>query len=120
MGKPNKLTYMVPGKSIGATVHKGLADTFNWLVNFCNNLKGDDASITIDNELGDWPTIRSTSMNVEGGGGEPSDGVTSLTGNTDDSEEAKGDLTFEADPYSNIEIKTDNDGKTITIGVFYS
>lgn len=57
MGKPAKLTYLTEGKALGNPMHKGFCDTFNWLVRFCNNLKGDDTYIEVQNELGDHPLI---------------------------------------------------------------
>lgn len=52
-GKPNKITYLTPDKPIGANINKGFADTFNWVVRFCNNLQGDGYYITVENPLGD-------------------------------------------------------------------
>jgi len=52
-GKPNKVTFLVPNKPIGADANKGFVDTFNWLVRFCNNLQGDGYYITVDNQQGD-------------------------------------------------------------------
>lgn len=56
-GKPNKVTFLSPNRPIGANINKGFVDTFNWLVRFCNNLQGDGYYITVQNELGDQPTI---------------------------------------------------------------
>ena len=56
-GKPPKLTEIIPGKSLGANVHKGLTETLNWVVRFCNNLTGDGQFIEVQNPLGDHPMI---------------------------------------------------------------
>lgn len=52
-GKPNNPTFLTPDRPIGANVNKGFADTFNWLVRFCNNLQGDGYYINVENEQGD-------------------------------------------------------------------
>lgn len=57
MGKPAKLTKLTTGKTIGATVNKGFAETFNWLVDYCNNLCGDGTYIEVQNPFGDFPMI---------------------------------------------------------------
>lgn len=68
--KPPKLTKLVQGKAIGCPEHKGFVDTFNWLVDFCANLKGDDTYIEVQNPLGDHPLITfGQEFPLWGGGG---------------------------------------------------
>lgn len=53
--KPGILCKLYHGRAIAA--FKGFVDTFNWLVDFCNNLKGADG-IKIDTKDPDHPVIR--------------------------------------------------------------
>ena len=55
--KPAKLTYLTEGKALGNKEHKGFCDTWRWVVDFCKNLRGDGIYITVDNKMGDIPTI---------------------------------------------------------------
>lgn len=45
-----------PGKALGAISH--FSATFNWLVNFARNLRGDDLGVTVDRSDTDHPIIR--------------------------------------------------------------
>lgn len=70
--KPQKMCVIKQGKAIGSDEHKGFADTFNWLVRFCKNLRGDGLFIEVDNKFGDIPTITfKPSVPIGGGGGGP-------------------------------------------------
>ena len=69
--KPQKMCVIKQGKAIGSDEHKGFADTWNWLVRFCNNLRGDGLFIEVDNKFGDIPTITFKPTVPVGGGGGP-------------------------------------------------
>ena len=45
-----------PGKALGAV--RNFVATFNWVVNFCRNLKGDELNVTVDRADTDHPVIR--------------------------------------------------------------
>lgn len=65
--RPPILCHLKKGKIIDADDNRGFVDTFNWLVDFCNNLRGEGdfdstKSIRLDRRIDDHPVIR-------GGGG---------------------------------------------------
>lgn len=65
--RPPILCKLKTGLLIDADDHRGFVDTFNWLVDFCNNLCGEGdldstKSIRLDRHIDDRPVIR-------GGGG---------------------------------------------------
>ena len=69
--RPAKLTYLRAGKAIGSQEHIGFCDTFNWLVDSMRNLRGDGLFITVENKMGDMPTIifsPTTDFGTGGGG----------------------------------------------------
>lgn len=45
-----------PGKALGAV--SNFSATFNWLVNFCRNLRGDELGVVVDRTDTDHPVIR--------------------------------------------------------------
>lgn len=45
-----------PGKALGAV--SNFSATFNWVVNFCRNLRGDELSVTVDRTDTDHPVVR--------------------------------------------------------------
>lgn len=55
--KPQKLCTLKQGTAIGNKENMGFAETYNWMVRFCKNLRGDGIYITVDNKMGDIPTI---------------------------------------------------------------
>lgn len=70
--KPPVLCKLVKGTLID--VNEGFVDTFNWLVDFCNNLKGDGEvdfgrPLWIDRRKDDRPVIRFSGRLAAGGGG---------------------------------------------------
>lgn len=67
--RPQKLTYLKKGKAFGSNEHKGLVDTWNWLVDFCKNLRGDGVYIDVVNPWGDDPVITLSPSMPFGGGG---------------------------------------------------
>ena len=72
-GKPQALRELTSGLAIGAGQNEGFVDTFNWLVRFCDNLKGDNTFITLENEFGDHPRIVFDQTKLFGLGGGGSD-----------------------------------------------
>ena len=45
-----------PGNALGAV--SNFSATFNWVVNFCRNLRGDELSVTVDRTDTDHPVVR--------------------------------------------------------------
>lgn len=66
MARPAKLCKLEKGKFIFA--QEGFVDTFNWMVDFIDNLKGEDG-IKLDKKISDKPIIKpdddGTEDNVE-------------------------------------------------------
>lgn len=58
--RPQLLVTPKKGKLIGAKENEGFVDTFDWMKNVCDNLKGDGISIEVDRKDEDAPTIRLT------------------------------------------------------------
>lgn len=56
--RPQLLVTPKKGKLIGAKENEGFVDTFDWMKNVCENLKGDGISIEVDRTDEDAPTIR--------------------------------------------------------------
>ena len=50
MSRPGILCHLTKDESIYA--QKGFVDTFNWMVDYINNLKGDDENIEVSNPTG--------------------------------------------------------------------
>lgn len=63
--RPQVVTYLKKGKAIGNEVHKGFADTFNWIVDVSKNLRGDDVCIEVDRTDQSQPIIRLTENAME-------------------------------------------------------
>lgn len=76
MSKPAVLTKLVEGKLIGS--QKGFVSTFNFLVDFISNLRGDaecdDGAISVDRSIEDFPVVRLKGGAGGGGGGGSSSG----------------------------------------------
>ena len=104
------------GKALCGRNFPGFVKTFNWLVDFCRNLKGDadvdalNGRVTVDTADAAHPVIRfnaagfSTGGGGSGGGGDETDCVTSLNEKTGDMDVIGGKF---------IEVETD--GQTIKI-----
>lgn len=60
-GKPGAPCHLTVGKLI--ETHKGLAATWNWLVEFVANLKGEDG-VEIDTTIPDHPILRGSSTKL--------------------------------------------------------
>lgn len=77
MAKPGFLCRLKKGEIIDA--QQGFVDTFNWLVDFCSNLKGDGdrnakRHITLDRSVDDHPVIKFSGA-VEGSAGVAADQI---------------------------------------------
>ena len=93
--RPPILCHLKKGLLLDADDHRGFVDTFNWLVDFCNNLCGEGdldstKSIRLDRRIDDRPVIRG------GGGG----------------------MVLKCGDDSNIVFTPDSDGK-IKVDVYY-
>lgn len=73
MAKPIAVQKLKHGKALCGKTFGGFVDTFNWLVDFCQSLKGDkdanqgNGTITLDRADPSAPVIRGT--NAQGGSG---------------------------------------------------
>lgn len=56
MGRPARLCKLAKGKVIDA--QDGFVETFNWMVDFINNLCGDGEKIELTNPTGTNPVVR--------------------------------------------------------------
>lgn len=70
--RPPFLCKLAKGTLIDA--NPGFVDTFNWLVDFCNNICGDadlnsQLGIQVDKTVDDHPVVRLLQENISGGGG---------------------------------------------------
>ena len=72
--RPPILCKLKKGTVIDADDNRGFVDTFNWMVDFINNLCGDGdldkgKLITLDRTIDDHPVIRGTSASAAAGAG---------------------------------------------------
>lgn len=110
-------------------VQKGFVDTFNWIVSFCENLKG-EKGVTVDKEVSDRPVIK-LGDDEEGDGGETTGGGVKVVGtdkstnwpadDADDYETPAQTITFASADDSNVKVTVEGDKKyaKVTIGVYY-
>lgn len=113
--RPAFLCKLQKGTLIDA--NPGFVDTFNWLVDFVNNLCGDgdldkSKAVTLDRSKDDHPVIR-----LDGGAG----GKISVT-DTDGNTVEGTSLVFASESDSNVKVSAavDSQGQiTLTIGVYY-
>ena len=56
MARPALLCHLQKGKMIDT--QEGFVDTFNWMVDYINNLRGDGDNIDIENPVGTNPVVR--------------------------------------------------------------
>lgn len=128
--KPNCLCNLESGKLLD--VQKNFVATFNWLKDFCSNLKGqagvcdengdEGLGITLDSSVSDHPVIKLTGTVPKA----EASGATTLTlvgsNSTNEVVCKTGKITFTSADDSNVVITptADNDGNvTIKIGVYY-
>lgn len=109
-----KLVHLKEGLALGNPMHKGFAACWNWLLSWAKKFSSGEG------------IVGSNGIEVTGGtDGEPytisGEGIEggSLTGNVAGSTAVSGDCTFVSAADSNVQIATDKETGTITIGVYY-
>lgn len=125
--KPTNLQFIKRGKLLCSSAFSSIVETWNWLVSFNDNVRGDadgnggeDGHIKVDKSVSDHPVIRLVNIDKlrgNGGGGDVTltgtDGV-SVTGNN---------IVFQSASDSNVEIEFAKNATTgvitATIGVYY-
>ena len=122
--KPDNVCKLEKGKMIDA--NEGFVDTFNWMVDFICNLKGDkdenpeSGTLSVDRTVSDFPVIRSGEADEsEGKAGEitvvGTDGTTAVC--------KTGKITFASATNASVVVtpSADADGNvTVTVGVYYA
>lgn len=117
MQRPATLCHLKKDLMIDA--QENFVDTFNWIVDFVNNIRGDgdddkNKKITVDKTTSDFPIIKFSddgdiagSVTVEGTDGVSVEGVTTIK--------------FSSAPDTNIKatVTKDGDVANVTIGVYY-
>lgn len=133
--KPPQIRYATPGKSLGASLHKGWAATWNWVLS-CINHFTPGKGLKLSGQSSGHPKL---DVLIEGGNGvevtcggdrhayviglaDKSTGGSGggdvvFTGTDTSQTDAGDDFTFAAASNSNIEVTCDE--STITIGVYY-
>lgn len=111
MAKPGVLCKLQKGKLID--VQEGFVETFNWMVDYINNLKGDDTNIKLDNPATTNPVIKL----ISSGGGS---GEVTVEG-TDGSSATGTTIYVKGDEYTNLKstVESDNGVVVVKIGVYY-
>lgn len=71
--RPMVLCKLEKGKLIDT--QENFVDTFNWMVDYINNLRGDDTKIEITNPTTNNPVIRSLVVGDEASGGSDFNGI---------------------------------------------
>lgn len=112
MNRPGVLCHLTKEKLID--VQQGFVDTFNWMVDFINNIQG-DKGIEVDKSMSDHPIIKLS---------EDADGVTEIGVQGNDGTSAtlkKGALIFDTDENSNVKVSVEQSGDDVKvkIGVYY-
>ena len=121
MGRPARLCKLAKGKLIDS--QNGFVDTFNWLVDYVNNLCGDNEDIELTNPTGSNPVVR-----FKGGKGGPGAGsgiklaVVDVESGSPTELSGVSDLTIESasDSCVTLALADDNGSATLTIGVHYA
>lgn len=107
--------YLKEGKLLSADEHKGFVETYNWLVDFCWNLKaGKGLKIEFEPDSA-HPKISIDEEEDEGGGGD--EAKITVTG-TDGTSYTGNAITFKSAQYCNVDASVGSDG-TVTLGVYY-
>lgn len=124
--RPAQIRYLVEGKAIGATLHRGWAVTWNWVLSFVHHLKG-GKGVTVKDKAGGHPVIETlieggTGIEVTcGGDGQPyviglaNDSVDDANGPDDDVVTSLNDGTGDMDIIGGESIRVDTEGQTIRI-----
>lgn len=125
-----ELQFLKSGKALCGKAFPRFVATWNWLVNFCSNLKGDadvndaQGKITVDRADPAHPIIRCSGCSGGSSSGDSSSGggLDSITGTDGVAVSGVKTLTFKTADDANVEVKltVDADGNaTATIGVYY-
>lgn len=91
--RPGTLCKLEKGKLIDS--QQGFVDTFNWMVDFIENLKGDGSRIEVDRSMSDAPVVRYV-----------------------DEEDGSGGTEYVAGDDTNIVFTPKSDGK-VAVDVYY-
>lgn len=116
--RPNRLCNLETGKLIDS--HKGFVDTFNWLKDYINNLRGDDNMIEVDTSASDHPIIKFIGKDQQGS--QPEENTIDIYGTDGNKAICKGVMKFIAGNDSNVKIIATNndDGEVeLKVDVFY-
>lgn len=122
MGRPARLCKLVKGKVIDA--QDGFVETFNWMVDYINNLCGDNENIELTNPTGSSPVVRF--KGGKGGSGGSSGGINLAVVDVESGSPTDlsgvSDLTIESasDSYVTLALADNNGSATLTIGVHYA
>lgn len=112
MARPGVLCKLQKGKLID--VQEGFVETFNWMVDYINNLKGDDKNIQLDNPATTNPVIKFIGDDSGGDGEVTVEGTdgSSATGNT---------IFITGDENTNLKstVKSVDGTIVVNIGVYY-
>lgn len=106
MARPAILCKLKKGEMIDT--QQGFVDTFNWMVDYINNLRGDDTAIEIDNAIGTTPVIKF--IGEEGGGGGSFDVKCVDSDGNETTTTVDGTLTLKAGDDTNVSFVTDEPG----------
>lgn len=122
MARPAILCHLQKGKMIDA--QDGFVDTFNWMVDYINNLRGDEDNITVDNPIGTNPVVRFIGEipEAEGGGGSVDLTTVDVESGAETTVEGVKTLRIESGTGSHITFYLTDDGEgnaTLTVGVQY-
>lgn len=102
----------------------GFVDTFNWMVDYINNLRGDGDNIDIENPVGTNPVVRFIGEipEGEGGGGNIDLAVVDVESGETTSLEGVSNLTIKSAEDSHVTLSLDGepDAAALTIGVHYA
>lgn len=71
--RPMVLCKLEKGKLIDT--QENFVDTFNWMVDYINNLRGDDSNIELTNPTTENPVIRLKNVGDDAGGGSDFNGI---------------------------------------------
>ena len=126
--RPAQIRYLVEGKALGATLHRGWVATWNWVLSFVHHLKG-GKGVTVKDKTGGHPVVEAlieagTGIEVTcGGDGQPyviglaNDSVDDANGSgaDDDVVTSLNDRTGDIDIIGGESIRVDTDGKTIRV-----
>ena len=116
MGRPARLCKLAKGKLIDA--QDGFVETFNWMVDYINNLRGDEDKIKLTNPTGTNPVIR-LQKTTDNPGGESSFDVRCVDSEGNETTTTvEGELVLMAGADTNV-VFTADDGGVVKLDVYY-